>query len=246
MALPKVDVPIYETKLISNGKVVKFRPFLVKEQKLFLMSAESNDIKEITKTVKQVLNNCLITELDIDNLPSFDIEHLFIQLRARSVGEVVNLKYTCNNVVKDEEGNEKSCGGLVKFDVNLLELIPKTPEKHSNKIELTDKLGIVMKYPSFNILNYEEMPEESKLEKTIEMIVSCVDYIYDAESMYYAKDTQKSELIEFIENLQQDDIEKIQNFFLTMPKMKKQLDFKCKKCGYEEAILAEGIESFFV
>jgi DNA-directed RNA polymerase subunit M/transcription elongation factor TFIIS len=246
MALPKVDVPIYETKLISNGKVVKFRPFLVKEQKLFLMSAESNDIKEITKTVKQVLNNCLITKLEIDDLPSFDIEHLFIQLRARSVGEVVNLKYTCNNVVKDDEGNEKSCGGLVKFDVNLLELNPKMPEKHSTKIELTDKLGIVMKYPSFNILNYEEVPEESKLEKTIELIVSCVDYIYDAESIYYAKDTSKEEMVEFIENLQQDDVEKLQNFFLTMPKMKKQLDFKCKKCGYEEMILAEGIENFFV
>jgi hypothetical protein len=246
MALPKVDVPIYETKLISNGKIVKFRPFLVKEQKLFLMSAESNDIKEITKTVKQVLNNCLITKLEIDDLPSFDIEHLFIQLRARSVGEVVNLKYTCNNLVKDEEGTEKTCGGLVKFDVNLLELIPKMPEKHSTKIELTDKLGIVMKYPSFNILNYEEVPEESKLEKTIELIVSCVDYIYDAESIYYAKDTSKEEMVEFIENLQQDDIEKLQNFFLTMPKMKKQLDFKCKKCGYEETILAEGIENFFV
>jgi hypothetical protein len=246
MALPKIDVPIYETKLISNGKVVKFRPFLVKEQKLFLMSAESNDIKELTKTVKQVLNNCLITKLEIDDLPSFDIEHLFIQLRARSVGEIVNLKYTCNNVVKDDEGNEKACGGLVKFDVNLLELNPEMPEKHSTKIELTDKLGIVMKYPSFNILNYEEVPEETKLEKTIELIVSCVDYIYDAESIYYAKDTSKEEMVEFIENLQQDDIEKIQNFFLTMPKMKKQLDFKCKKCGYEETILAEGIESFFV
>ena len=246
MALPKIDVPIYETKLISNGKVVKFRPFLVKEQKLFLMSAESNDIKELTKTVKQVLNNCLITKLEIDDLPSFDIEHLFIQLRARSVGEIVNLKYTCNNVVKDDEGNEKTCGGLVKFDVNLLELNPEMPKKHSTKIELTDKLGIVMKYPSFNILNYEEVPEESKLEKTIELIVSCVDYIYDAESIYYAKDTSKEEMVEFIENLQQDDIEKIQNFFLTMPKMKKQLDFKCKKCGYEETILAEGIENFFV
>jgi DNA-directed RNA polymerase subunit M/transcription elongation factor TFIIS len=103
-----------------------------------------------------------------------------------------------------------------------------------------------MKYPSFNILNYEEVPEESKLEKTIELIISCVDYIYDAESIYYAKDTSKEEMVEFIENLQQDDVEKLQNFFLTMPKMKKQLDFKCKKCGYEETILAEGIENFFV
>lgn len=246
MALPKIDVPVYETKLISTGKKVKFRPFLVKEQKLFLMTAESSDIKEVTNTVKQVLNNCLITEVDLDNLPSFDIEHLFIQLRARSVGEIVNLKYTCNNEVKDESGDTKKCGGLVKFDVNLLDLSPEKQDNHSNKIELTDKLGIVMKYPSFSLLNYDDVTEENKLQKTIDAIVSCVDYIYDADSIYYSKDTPKEELVEFVESLQQDDIEKIQLFFTTMPKIKKQLEFKCKKCGHEEDISVEGIENFFV
>lgn len=246
MALPKLDVPTYETKLISTGKTVKFRPFLVKEQKLFLMASESNDIKDVTNAIKQVLNNCLITKVDVDSLPSFELEHLFMQLRARSVGEIVNLRYTCNNLVKDDTGAEKPCGGLVKFDVNLLELTPEVDPKHSTKIELTDKLGIVMKYPSFSALSFEEISEENKLEKTIETIVNCIDYIYDQNSIYYAKDTPKQELIEFVENLQQEDVDKIQNFFLTMPKNKKQLDFKCKKCGYEENITVEGIQNFFV
>jgi len=245
MALPKIDVPVYETTLISTGKKVKFRPFLVKEQKLFLMASESNDVKEITSTVKQVLNNCLLSEIDVDSLPSFDIENLFIQLRARSVGEVVNLKYTCNNTVKDESGTEKKCGSLVQFDVNLLDLKPEKEESHSTKIEITDKLGIIMKYPSFNLIDYESL-EENKLEKFIELFVSCIDHIYDADSIYYAKDTPREELVEFVENLQQDDVEKIQKFFSTMPKMKKDLHFTCKKCGYEEDIKVEGIESFFV
>jgi hypothetical protein len=246
MALPKIDVPIYETKLISTGKTVEFRPFLVKEQKLFLMAAESNDVKEIAKTVKQILNNCLISKLDVDSLPSFELEHLFMQLRARSVGEVVNLKYTCNNVVKDEHGTEKPCGGLVKFDINLLDIKPQVDSKHSNKIELTNNLGIVMKYPSFSAISVDEITEENQLDKIIEMIVNCVDYIYDKDSIYYAKDTSKEELVEFVENLQQDDIQKIQTFFTTMPKNKKNLDFKCKKCGYEESIEVEGIQNFFV
>jgi hypothetical protein len=149
MALPKIDVPVYETKLISSGKTIKYRPFLVKEQKLFLMAAQAADEKETIDVVKQVLNNCIITDIDVDDLPTFDLEYLFMQLRARSVGEVVNLKYNCNNKVTDTDGESKPCGGLVKFDMNLLEVEPTRSEEHSNKIVISDKLGVVMKYPNF-------------------------------------------------------------------------------------------------
>jgi hypothetical protein len=246
MALPKIDVPTYETKLISSGKIVKYRPFLVKEQKLFLMAAQSNDEKETIDVVKQVLNNCILSDIDVDDLPTFDLEHLFMQLRARSVGEVVNLKYNCNNTVKDDKGEEKTCGSLVKFDLNILDIKPIIDEKHSSKIEISDKLGIVMKYPTLSLIKDVGNLANEDVDTVLNVIISCIDYIYDAEQMYYAKDSTKEELLEFIENLQQEDMEKIQVFFTTMPKIAKELDFKCKKCGYEETITVQGIQNFFV
>jgi hypothetical protein len=175
-------------------------------------------------------------------LPSFDIENLFLHLRAKSVGETITLRYNCNNIVE----NDKKCNGLVQFDLNLLEIEPTKESSHTNKIEITNKLGVVMKYPSFNSIDVDSVTEENQMEKTIEMIAKCIDYIYDEETLFYAKDSTKEELIEFIESLQQDDMEKIQNFFLTMPKIKKELNFKCPKCKYEENLVVEGLQNFFV
>jgi len=246
MALPKIDVPTYETKLISNGKTVKYRPFLVKEQKLFLMAAQSTDEKETVDVVKQVLNNCILSDIDVDDLPTFDLEHLFMQLRARSVGEVVNLKYNCNNTVKDDKDEEKVCGSLVKFDLNILDIKPIIDEKHSSKIEISDKLGIMMKYPTLSLIKDAGNLANEDVDTVLNVIVSCIDYIYDADQMYYAKDSTKEELLEFIEGMEQEDMEKIQLFFTTMPKIAKELDFKCNKCEYEEKITVQGIQNFFV
>jgi hypothetical protein len=246
MALPKIDVPVYETKLISSGKTIKYRPFLVKEQKLFLMAAQAADEKETIDVVKQVLNNCIITDIDVDDLPTFDLEYLFMQLRARSVGEVVELRYNCNNKVTDTDGESKPCGGLVKFDLNLLEIEPTRSEEHSNKIVLSDKLGIVMKYPTLKMIGDTKALQDESIESIMNIIIKCIDYIYDADQMYYAKDSTQEELMEFVESMQQDDLEKIQKFFTTMPKISKPLDFKCGKCGYEEKIAVEGIQNFFV
>lgn len=240
--LPKINAPVYETKLISSNKKVKFRPFLVKEQKLFLMASESEDPKEIVTTIKQVLNNCVLDELDIDTLPTFDLENLFLQMRARSIGEIVNLKYTCNNLIKDDTGEEKPCGGLFKYDLNLLEVQPTSNSEHNNKIELTDKLGVVMKYPNFEILSKIDIQKESDL---IKIIAACIDYIYDDEQIYYAKDHTEKELNDFIDDMQQNDLYKIQKFFETMPKINKKINFKCPKCNYKEEILVEGIQNFF-
>jgi len=246
MALPKIDVPVYETKLISSGKTIKYRPFLVKEQKLFLMAAQAADEKETIDVVKQVLNNCILTDIDVDDLPTFDLEYLFMQLRARSVGEVVNLKYNCNNKVTDTDGESKPCGGLVKFDMNLLEIEPTRSEEHSNKIVISDKLGVVMKYPTLKMIGDTKALQDESIESIMDIIIKCIDYIYDADQMYYAKDSTQEELMEFVESMQQDDLEKIQKFFTTMPKMSKPLDFKCGKCGYEEKIVVEGMQNFFV
>lgn len=243
--LPKIDVPIYETKLISSGKTIRYRPFLVKEQKLFLMAAESEDVKDTVSAIKQVINNCVIDEIDVENMATFDIEHLFIQLRARSINEVVNLAFNCNNKIKDDNGGEKSCGNLVKYDLNLLEIEPTKNDKHTDKIQLTDKLGIVLKYPTFSSVNKLDVNSDD-MEQILDVIVNCIDYIYDDEQVYYAKDSTKKELLEFVENMKQTDLEKVQDFFNTLPKIKKDLHFKCDKCGYEEEIVVEGIQNFFV
>jgi hypothetical protein len=242
--LPKIDVPVFSINLISSGKEVKFRPFTVKEEKLFLMASESEEFKTIIDTTKQVLNNCIISDIDVDKLPIFDIEYLFLNIRARSVSEIINLSYKCNNDIKNEEDeNLHKCANVVQIDLNVLDIKPESNKKQETKIEITEKLGIVMKYPNFNtIKDYDGQNENDMVFK---MTIDCIDYIYDGEQIYYAKDATEEELVEFIESMQSKDLEKIKHFFENMPKISKDVDFKCNKCGYEEKITVEGLESFF-
>jgi len=242
--LPKLDVPTYEVNLISTGKPIRFRPFLVKEQKLFLMASESDDPKETVQVIRQVLKNCIIDEIDVDSLPTFDLEWLFINLRARSVEEIVNLRYKCNNNVKDEEGKDVKCSGYVEFDVNLLDIEPSKNPEHTNKIQITENLGVVLRYPTFEMVQKYEGLQENDLMTNV--LVDCIDYIYDKEQMYYAKDTTRDELIEFVDSLQQKDLEKIKLFFDTIPEVKKDVTFDCPKCKYKEEIAIKGIQNFFV
>jgi DNA-directed RNA polymerase subunit M/transcription elongation factor TFIIS len=243
--LPKIDVPVFSINLISNGKEVKFRPFTVKEEKLFLMANESKDLKTIIDTTKQVLNNCIISEIDVDKLPIFDVEYLFLNIRARSVNEIINLNYKCNNDIKNENDDEThKCGHTVQIDVNVLDIKPKNDNKVENRIEITDKVGLVMRYPNFNTI--KKYDDENQSEMILKLTVDCIEYIYDGDQIYYAKDVSEEELIEFVENMQTKDLEKIKEYFENMPKISKDLDFKCRKCGYEERITIEGLESFFV
>ena len=242
--LPKLDVPIYTVNLVSTGKPIRFRPFLVKEQKLFLMASESSDSNEMVATIRQVLKNCILDEVDVDGLPTFDLEWLFMNLRARSVEEVVDLTYKCNNMVKDEKGDDKKCNGVVEFKMNLLEIEPTKNPEHKNKVQITENLGIAFKYPTFEMIQkYEKMDENQVM---IRILVDCIDYIYDKENVYYAKDSTREELEEFVDNLQQKDLEKFKEFFDTMPEIKKQVHFKCPRCGYEEDITIRGMQNFFV
>ena len=242
--LPKLDIPTYTVKLISSGKTIRYRPFLVKEQKLFLMASEADDAKETINTIRQVLKNCILDEIDVDNLPTFDLEYLFMHLRARSVEEVVDLKYKCNNEVDNEEGVKVKCNGSVSFKLNILEVEPTINPEHTNKVQLTENLGICLKYPTFEMIQrYDTISEEEVMTR---ILVDCIDYIYDKDQIYYAKDSSKEELEEFVDNLQQKDLEKIKKFFDTMPEIKKDVHFKCPKCAYEEDITIKGLQSFFV
>lgn len=242
--LPKLDIPIYELTLISSGKKIRFRPFLVKEQKLLLMVAQDDEKKDTINVVKQILKNCIIDDININDLPTFDLEYLFLNLRARSVNEVVVLKYKCNNLVKDENEEEKSCESLEKFEVRLLDIKPIKSENHKNKIQLSEKMGIVMRYPTFEmIVKLDGKNEEDIL---MELLVDCIDYVYDENNIYKTKDLSKEEIVEFIDSMQQKDLEKIQEFFETAPKLKHVINFGCKKCGYKEDIPVEGLQNFFI
>ena len=161
--LPKIDVPVYEIKLPSTGEFIKFRPFTVKEEKLFLMAYESDDAKYSVDTIIQVLNNCIISDIDIKDLPTFDIEYLFLNIRARSIGEIVKLRYRCNNDVGTEE-DPKKCNSPVEIELNVLEIDPIKSLNHSNKIEINDKLGIFMKYPKMNLIKDNTDVEDFNVE----------------------------------------------------------------------------------
>jgi hypothetical protein len=242
--LPKIDVPIYDVQLPLTKKKIRYRPFLVKEEKLLMMAMESNDMNGIITGIKQITNNCILDEMDIDTLPVADIEFLFLQLRARSVSEVVELSYKCNNTILDVEGNEKTCNHVVKFNFNIFDIKPTFDKKHTNKIELGPELGIVMRYPTFESI--ETIDEEDDIGKVFSILSTCIDYIYDKDNIYYAKDVSKEELNEFIEGMTREQFEKVKEFFDTMPKLKKDVEFKCGKCGYSENIEIEGIQNFFV
>lgn len=244
--LPKVDVPIYDLKLTSLKKPIKFRPFLVKEQKLLLMAQESLIADKTGKEsslsiVKQLINNCVLSEIDIDSLPIFDIEYLFLNLRARSIGENITLNYKCANEIPVEQGTMK-CGNIVNINLNLLEIKPKIDSKHSTKIEINENLGLIMKYPILDTVDSIDFNDEKNI---LELIFSCIESIYDSETVYYTKDVSKKELEEFLDSLPTTIIDKIKNFFETMPRVKENVHFKCSKCNYEEEVTVEGLDSFF-
>jgi hypothetical protein len=244
MALPKIDVPIYMIDLPLSKQTIRYRPFLVKEEKLLLIAMESSDEKEILNSIKQIVNNCSLDEIEIDDIPLLDLEFFFLNLRARSIGEIVDLQYKCNNTVKNEKDEETTCNNAVKIKVNLLEIKPEINKDHTNKIEFSKKLGIVMKYPNFKMV--VDLDDSSEVEKIIKIITKCIDYIYDEENIYYRKDITDEELIDFIEGMTREQFEKVQHFFDSIPKIKKELNFKCNKCNYTENIVVEGLQNFFV
>jgi hypothetical protein len=207
------------------------------------MNTENDDVEATIKVIRQVLKNCVLTDIDIDALPVFDLEYLFMHLRARSVSEVVSLKYRCNNIIKDEKGEDKDCGTVNDISFSVLEVKPTINEAHTKKFQLTDKIGIIMKYPTFEMMQKSVGKEDTAI--IMDLIYNSIEQVYDEDTVYHMKDSSKEEIVEFIDNLQQKDLENIRNFFDTMPKIQKKIDYKCKKCGYQENITLEGMQSFF-
>lgn len=240
MALPKIDTPIYELDLPLSKKHIRFRPFLVKEQKNLLMAMESGEKESIEQNIKQVLNNCTVTEgIDIEKLPVLDVEFYFLNLRARSVGEIVENKYRCDNKVDDAV-----CGNVMESSLNLLEMKVTNIKEGNDVIQLNDNFSIKLKYPEFSVLH-----KLSKLEDmsdiAFEMIADSVEYIYDGEQFYYANEVSHGEIVEFIESLSQQQFQKIEEFFEDLPKLEKRIEMKCSRCGFEHKLDVEGLESFF-
>lgn len=240
MALPKLDVPTYEIVLPVSKKKVKFRPFLVKEQRNLLMALESDDSPTIQQNIRDILINCCLNEdFDVDSLPIIDVEFFFINLRGKSVGEVVESKYRCNNEVDGKE-----CGNIMEKDVDLSKIQVEIDETNNPEIQITDKIVIKMKYPEFGIVR-SSLQYNDITDLTFNMIAQCVEYIYDGEQFYYAKETTPEEIMEFIESMNQEQFAKLETFFDKLPKLQEVIEMDCKKCGFHHKIKVEGLESFF-
>jgi hypothetical protein len=240
MALPKLEVPTYELELPLSKKKIKYRPYLVKEQKALMMALESSDAKTIQHNVREILTVCTLSkDVDIDELPIVDIEYYFLQLRAKSVSEISESKYRCNNEVDD-----KVCGNIMEAKIDLTEIQPVQEEYVDPEIQLTEKITVKMKYPPFKLIK-DSVDMDDITEVTFNMLAQSIEYVYDGEQFHYAKEVPVQELVEFIEQLNQEQFEKLEKFFNSIPKLSKKIDMTCSKCGFEHHLDVEGLESFF-
>ena len=237
MALPKLNVPVYEAVLPSTEKVIKYRPFLVKEEKLLLTAQESGE-DAVLPAVKQILKNCVQGELDIDRMPIFDIEYLFLRLRAKSIGEEVTLglkPWGC------PQNNGELCKYTTEVAINLEEIECKKDKKHSSKIMLDDNIGIMMKYPDISQVGIKG----SEIEMGMKVIKSCINMIFTKEETYEKDSFTDKELDEFIDSLNSKQMENINKFFETMPTIKHTAKYTCKTCNEEKETIVQGLQSFF-
>lgn len=235
MALPVLATPTYELTVPSTKQKVKFRPFLVKEEKALLIAQQSEDDKTMLSTLKDIIASCTFNKVNPDTLALFDIEYIFTQLRAKSVGEISELVFNCL------ECNDPKAKINVNIDLTKLEV--SRDDKHTSKIELFDDVGIQMKYPSFKSLN--KLKNLNDTDAIFEVVFDCIDYIYDSENVYPAAEQSRQDLENFIDNLTQDQFKKIKDFFETMPKLKHEINFKCPVCGFDHHHTIEGLENFF-
>lgn len=240
MALPMMNTPTYNLVVPSTKKTIKYRPFLVKEEKSLLIAQQSEDLTVMVDTLKSVITSCVIDKIDVDALASFDIEYLFTQIRAKSVGELIDLMFPCDMDHGDE--NEKA---RVKISIDLTQLQVEVPENHTTKIELFDDVGVVMKYPSISIMQRLEGLEENDIDKIFSVIADSIDFIYQGDEIFYAKEQKSEELLQFLNNLTSEQFIKVQGFFSSMPRIKKEVQYTCPVCSREHTKVLEGMQSFF-
>ena len=239
MPLPKIATPTYELVLPSTGKKIKYRPFLVKEEKVLVLALESEDVKQITNAIKAILKDCISTRIKIDSLPTFDIEYLFLNIRAKSVGEALDLVVTC------PDDNETTVP--VKVYIDEIEVLQD--EDHSTDISLDGNLTLRMKYPSLEQFienNFEYgATEVSQLEQSFDVIASCIDMVFDKEDSWAASDCTKKELLEWLESLNSSQFKEVEKFFETMPKLSHTFKVTNPNTKVESEVTLEGLSSFF-
>jgi hypothetical protein len=238
MALPKIATPTYELEIPSLKKSITYRPFLVKEEKILVIAMESEDTKQIANAVKTVISNCILTKgIKVDNLATFDIEYLFLNIRGKSVGETVEVLITCPDDGKTQ----------VPVSINLDEINVTVEENHSRDIKLDENLTLRMKYPSMQefIKNNFGNNLNVSVDDTFDMICACIEQIYNAEESWSSSDCSKKELIEFLEQLTTNQFKNIESFFESMPKLSHTLTLKNPNTNVESEVVLEGLTSFF-
>jgi len=236
MALPRLDVPTYELTIPSTDDKIKYRPFLVKEEKILLIAMESGETKAMLQSVKDIVDECTFNQLNLGNMPMFDIEYIFLNIRAKYVGEISKLKVLCQDDMKT----------YANVEIDLSEIQVQVSDDHTNKIELTDEMGVIMKYPtidSFNVNNIADITTDNMLE----VIAACIAQIYDkkGEEVYDSKDSTQKELIEFVEQLNTKQFQDMQKFFDTMPALKHTITVKNPKTKKESKVTLTGLSDFF-
>ena len=238
MPLPKIATPTYELELPSTQKPIHYRPFLVKEEKLLVLALESEDIKEITTAIKNVIKSCIKTRgIKVETLPTFDIEFLFLNIRGKSVGEDIEVNLICPDDGKTQ----------VPVTINIDEVQIQRTEGHTNKIKLDPTLMMEMKYPSLSefIKNNFDFKEENVMDQSFEMIASCIDKIYNKEEVWAAADCTKKEISTFLESMNSSQFKEIEKFFETMPKLSHKVKITNPNTNVESEVVMEGLSSFF-
>ena len=238
MPLPTIVTPTYELELPSTGKKIKYRPFLVKEEKLLVLALETENTKDISTAIKTVLKNCIQSRgVKVENLPTFDIEFLFLNIRGKSVGEEVEV----NLIAPDDEETQ------VPVTINLDDIQIQKTEDHTNKVKLDDALTMEMKYPSLDqfIKSNFDFTEEVNMDQSFDLIASCIDKIYNEEEVWSTADCTKKEVKEFLEQMNSMQFKEIEKFFETMPKLSHSVPFTNPKTQVESTVVLEGLASFF-
>ena len=240
MPLPKINTPTFELVLPSTGKKIKYRPFLVREEKILVMAMESDDMKQITSAIIDILNNCILTKtIKIEKLSTFDIEYLFLNVRSKSVGETVEVNVTC-----PDDGVTQ-----VQMEIDIDSIKVQKDKNHTNIVKLDDNLSMKLKYPSMNefIENNFDASDTSRSEvsQSLDMIISCIDMIYNEEESWSANDSTKKELSEFIEQLNTKQFKDVEKFFSTMPKLSHIVKIKNPNTKVESEVVLEGLAAFF-
>ena len=236
MALPKLDVPIYEMVVPSTDEKIKYRPFLIKEEKILLIAMESGENKDIIQAVKQIVSECTFNKLELGDMPMFDVEFMFLNIRAKSVGEISKLKVLCQD--------DKVTYANVEVDLSKIEV--QVDDNHTNKIELSDEMGVIMKYPSIDSFSTAGIAEITA-SNMLDVIVACIDTIYDkkGEEVYDSKDSTQKELVDFVEQLNTKQFQEVQKFFDTMPKLRHEIKVKNPKTKKESKVVLTGLSDFF-